>query len=201
MNDSFSEDHERFSVRYAEGDTPWDNPLPPPEVIDFIPTIAPGRALDLGCGYGRASIYLASLGWEVDAVDYISQAIEEAKLRSKKAGVSIRFHNASVTELDFLQGTYDFALDVGCGHALDEANLSQYKDHLFRLINPGGYFMNFSRIRDKSDAEPETPIGLKEHRLISMFNKGFELVWSEHNETLMSDGVLWPSAWFRFRRL
>jgi cyclopropane fatty-acyl-phospholipid synthase-like methyltransferase len=137
----------------------------------------------------------------VDAVDFISQAIEEAKQRSKKVGVSIRFHNVSVTELDFLQSPYDFALDIGCGHALDDAELGQYKDHLFRLIAPGGYFMIFGLMRDRSDEEPETPLGLKEHRLVSVFNEGFELVWSERNETLMSDGVLWPSAWFRFRRL
>jgi SAM-dependent methyltransferase len=201
MNDRLSDAYERFSARYAEGEIPWDDPLPTPEVIDFIPTIAPGRALDLGCGYGRASIYLASRGWEVDAVDFISQAIEVAKKRSKKAGVSIRFHNASVTELDFLKGPYDFALDIGCGHALDKTGLSQYRDHLYRLLAPGGIFMIFSRMRDNDDEEPEAPKGLVEDRLISLFKKGFELVWSEHSETIVSDGVSWPSAWFRFRRL
>ncbi len=37
--------------------------------------ITPGRALDLGCGPGRNALHLASLGWEVDAIDLSPQAI------------------------------------------------------------------------------------------------------------------------------
>jgi len=33
----------------------------------------------LGCGPGRASIYLARRGWQVDGVDFIPDAIELAR--------------------------------------------------------------------------------------------------------------------------
>ena len=41
------------------------------------------RILDLGCGPGRASIYLARLGWQVDGVDFVPQAIATARQRAR----------------------------------------------------------------------------------------------------------------------
>jgi SAM-dependent methyltransferase len=41
--------------------------------------LAPGRALDLGCGAGRASIWLAGRGWRVTGVDFSEAALELAR--------------------------------------------------------------------------------------------------------------------------
>ena len=203
--------YKRLAERYATGNVPWDEPLPPPEVLDLVPTFPPGRALDLGCGYGRAAIYMASLGWQVDAVDFIPEAIEEADRRASKAGVDVRFHVAEVTSLDFLSGRYDFALDVGCGHALDEVELSQYRDQLHRLLRPGGIFLLFARLsngvvsEDRSltpdNEASDSPSGLAVHTITSVFADGFELEWFERGVTEMADLTSWASAWFRFRRI
>ena len=37
--------------------------------------LTPGRVLELGCGNGRNATYLASLGCDVDAVDFSAKAI------------------------------------------------------------------------------------------------------------------------------
>ncbi len=200
MSDRLREVYSRLSDRYASGDIPWDDPLPPPEVLDFVPSLEAGRALDLGCGYGRASIYLATQGWDVDGVDFVEQAVEMAQRRSKEAGVSVRFHLASITDLDFLHGPYDFALDVGCGHALDDEGLRLYRDQLCRLLANGGYFMLFARMKEVQHDDGESPPGLYEDNLLALFEEGFTLTWAEHSETLLADGSSWPSAWFRFRR-
>ena len=71
--------HQRTLARYRSGQTSWDHPEPPPEVMAFAATLSAGRALDLGCGSGRASIYLARRGWQVDGVDFIPDAIELAR--------------------------------------------------------------------------------------------------------------------------
>lgn len=203
--------YKRLADYYSSGDIPWDEPLPPPEVLNLIPTLQPGRALDLGCGYGRAAIYMASLGWQVDAVDFIPKAIEEAAKRASQAGVDVRFHVAEVTSLDFLSGPYDFALDVGCGHTLNESELRQYRDQLYRLLRPGGIFLFFARLSDEklpqdeasiaSHEEGDEPSGLAIQTITSVFNDGFYLEWFERGLTEMADQNSWASAWFRFRRI
>ena len=192
--------YERLSERYAAGEVPWDNELPPPEVLEFVPTLPPGRALDLGSGYGRASIYMAGLGWQVDGVDFIPQAVATAADRAESAGVTVRWHIAQVTDLDFLAGPYDYALDVGCGHNLDDGQLRIYRDHLRRLLKPGGYFMFYARLFLDEDNEDAGPRGLRESTLLGLFVNGFDLVWARRGQTEVEDQPPWPSGWFLFRR-
>lgn len=46
------------------------------EVLHAATLIAPGKALDLGCGNGRNSLYLAANGFDVTAWDKIRPASE-----------------------------------------------------------------------------------------------------------------------------
>lgn len=54
--------------------TPIDDDL-----IDLASGMAPGKALDLGCGEGQNSIWLAQRGWIVNAVDPSPAAIAAAR--------------------------------------------------------------------------------------------------------------------------
>ena len=194
--------YERLKARYEEGNVPWDDELPPPEVIAFLADHPAGRALDLGCGYGRASIYMAKLGWEVDAIDFIVQAIAVAAGRSETAGVSVRFHLNSVIDLDYLAGPYDFALDVGCGHSFSSDELARYCRQLGRLLRPGGTFLFYGRLREENCefGEQNGPRGIEESVLLETFSSRFDLIWSERGETKVPDQPIWPSAWFQFQR-
>lgn len=200
MNDSR---FERFANRYAEGNVPWDDDLPPPEVIELAAELAPGRALDLGCGYGRTSIYLARLGWQVDGVDFVPTAVAEAHKRASTAGVAdrTRFHTGSVTRLDFLHPPYDLAIDVGCMHSLEPEELAAYHAELLRLLPSGAQFLLFARLRDPA-VEPDEngPRGILLTTIEAQFGTGFELIRSAHGRTDMADGRSWGSGWFWFKR-
>lgn len=196
MNDVY----ERMRERYQSGEVPWDDPLPPPEIEKIAEQLPPGRALDLGCGYGRASIYLAGRGWQVDGVDFVAEAVEVARGRAAAAGVQPHFHVAPVTELDFLAGPYDLAVDVGCGHALERQELGRYGAELRRLIRPGGLFMMYVRLREEGEAPgPAGPRGIPEAWLHEVFSEGFTLEKVEHGLTVMPDNA-WRSAWFWWKR-
>ncbi len=69
-------DKERWNSKYQ------NNPIPdiPIELITRYVTLAKGKqALDIACGMGRHSRYLAKLGFEVDALDISSLAIASLK--------------------------------------------------------------------------------------------------------------------------
>lgn len=194
----------RLRERYETGDVPWDAELPPPEVMEMVEALPPGRALDLGCGYGRTAIYLAQRGWQVDGVDFVELALEEAERRAAAAGVEVAFHHGSVTDLGFLNGPYDLAVDVGCGHALDEEGLRAYRDELRRLLRSGAIFLFFARIRDNvtgpAAEEGNGPRGLDEPLFRRIFAEGFSLYRYERGTTEMEDGGSWQSAWFWLRK-
>lgn len=67
-------DKERWNEKYQHNKIP-DEPI---KVVSDYASLATGKqALDIACGMGRHSKYLASKGFEVDALDISSVAIEQ----------------------------------------------------------------------------------------------------------------------------
>ncbi|MFF3322377.1 class I SAM-dependent methyltransferase [Streptomyces sp. NPDC002889] len=102
---------------------------------------APGRVLDLGCGPGRNALHLASLGFQVDAVDLSPTAIAWAEDRAREAGADIRFHcgDAFTLTASELGGPYDLIYDSGCFHHLPPHRRISYLTLLERALAPGGH--------------------------------------------------------------
>ncbi|MEU9015443.1 methyltransferase domain-containing protein [Streptomyces sp. NPDC048479] len=103
--------------------------------------ITRGRALDLGCGPGRNALRLASLGFEVDAVDLSPTAIAWAEDRAREAGADVQFHCGDVFALTgtALGGPYDLIYDSGCFHHLPPHRRISYLALLDRALAPGGH--------------------------------------------------------------
>jgi SAM-dependent methyltransferase len=103
--------------------------------------IAPGRALDLGCGPGRNALHLARLGFQVDAVDLSPAAVAWAEDRAREAGADIRFHRGDAFALAAteLSGPYDLVYDSGCFHHLPPHRRVSYLALLDRALAPGGH--------------------------------------------------------------
>lgn len=194
--------YDRFLERYEAGHVPWDDPQPPPEIMTLAAAFKPGRALDLGCGFGRVSIYLAQRGWSVDGVDFIPRAIEAARERAAAAGVgdSARFYVASAAALDFLAPSYDLAVDIGCMHSFNEGLLRAYRSELARLLRPGGLYVLFAHLRDEGEPTiDDGPRGIPERIIRELLDDGFELERVEHGVTQVEDRPPWNSAWFWYR--
>lgn len=200
MSENILAVQQRMEERYTSGQLPWDAEEPPPEVMAIVAELRPGRALDLGCGYGRSSIYMAQHGWQVDGVDFVAQAIATAqeRARAKEVGDQVNFHQSSVTQLDFLTTPYDLAIDVGCMHALEGDDRLAYRDEVKRLVQSGGIYLLYARLR-----EPEQdggPRGIEETAVYELFDDGFTLEKMERGETKVEDQPIWASGWFWFRR-
>jgi len=100
----------------------------------------PGNALDIGCGAGTYSLYMAGRGYAVTAIDFMPQAVEMARRHAAEAGRDIDVVEADlktwVTDKQF-----DVILDVGCLHSLAPRDRSVYREQLLRWLAPGGDFV------------------------------------------------------------
>ena len=67
-----------WDARYAASELVWSRG-PNQFVAAECADLAPGRAVDLACGEGRNAIWLASLGWDVTAVDFSQVAIDKGR--------------------------------------------------------------------------------------------------------------------------
>lgn len=100
------------------------------------------RVLDLGCGNGRNSVYLAAKGCTVDAIDYSGNALAELERRAKKADVAsnIRMHHRPLgREFPFEADSFDLVLDiyVSC-HFLDDDLKRHYGQEIRRVLKANG---------------------------------------------------------------
>jgi len=99
-----------------------------------------GRVLDIGCGNGRNSLYLAKKGFQVDGIDFSETSIEWACQRAIESGIDVNFINKSIFDFEVLNNTYDYIYDSGCLHHINPHRRSQYLSKISRLLKKGGYF-------------------------------------------------------------
>jgi len=135
-----------FAWHYLRGRTPWDTNITPPEVMEFLETATPGRALDLGCGTGTNAITLAQKGYQVTGVDFSAQAILAARQKAARAGLDIDFRMGDVADLFGLDGPFDYALDIGCMQSLKPDERKRYAVGLARLLRPGAWYMLYAHM-------------------------------------------------------
>ncbi|MUL40608.1 class I SAM-dependent methyltransferase [Streptomonospora sp. PA3] len=80
---------EYWDTRYRESERIWSGE-PNAALVAEAADLAPGRALDLGCGEGADAVWLARRGWRVTAVDISAVALERAAEHAAEAGVADR---------------------------------------------------------------------------------------------------------------
>ncbi len=178
-----------YSFYYWFTRPPWDTNITPPELVDLIETqkLPAGRALDLGCGTGTNTIYLAKHGWEAVGVDFVGKAIGTAKRKAQAAGVAIQHFQADVTNLDFLDPPFNLVLDIGCFHNLSAGQRALYISGVERLLRPGGIFLCYA-------FKPEAGLGgISVDEMQQLFSRQFKCEKVEHGQGM-------PSAWYTFTR-
>jgi SAM-dependent methyltransferase len=194
-----------FDLQYRFSKPPWDSGVTPSEVTAFVESSSSssrGRALDIGCGTGTNAIYLAQRGFTVVGIDFAPRAIAVAREKARRAGIAVEFHVGDVTRLDALgaREPFDFALDIGCFHALDVEGRARYAQGLARRTRAGSVFMLYA-------FSPRPPgeqghlikirnVGATPAEVQQTFAQHFALTRIEHG----SDWDERASAWYWFTR-
>jgi SAM-dependent methyltransferase len=130
-----------FRAFYRLGFVPWDgHPLATSlqKLIEGNGAMAPGTALDLGCGTGDNSIYLAKHGWQVTGVDFVAKAVDRAKAKAAADKVDVKFARADVTHLSSEGIGSDFGLivDNGCLHGMSDEDRDSYVREVTAVAAP-----------------------------------------------------------------
>jgi len=102
-------------------------------VVETVKGLKPGKALDLGMGQGRNSLFLAKNGWSVTGVDIADEAVAFALKRAKESNVSIDAHVTPMETFDFGTNQWDLVVHVyeGC---FEPARVSKIEN----ALKPGG---------------------------------------------------------------
>jgi SAM-dependent methyltransferase len=134
-----------FERAYRRGRTPWDTGITPPEVVEEVSSMEPGRALDLGCGTGTNVLWLVQRGWSAVGVDFSALAIESARRKADWTS-GAEFVEGDVTRLHELgvEGPFDLVLDIGCFHSVPTRRRDAYVREVVGVARPGARMMIYA---------------------------------------------------------
>lgn len=99
-------DRQRWDRKYAAGEGPAHFE-PKSFLVEHRHLLAGGRALDVACGFGGNALYLASLGYRVDAVDASGVALARASAEARRRGLRINFVQADLSRWWVPPACYD----------------------------------------------------------------------------------------------
>lgn len=85
---------------------------PAPFLRENVRLLPKGRVLDLATGEGRNAVYLAALGYNVDAVDLSPEALRKAKRLARSRHVTIHTIQADLSQYTIKPETYDVILNI-----------------------------------------------------------------------------------------
>jgi SAM-dependent methyltransferase len=130
--------------RKAEGRPerlPWHRESPSPVLDSAVAACTrPARALDLGCGAGVLTLWLADKGIEVTGIDILPEAIAMARSLADERRADAQFLIADVFSYA-PEWPFDLVYDSGCLHSLVGGNVALYKARLLGVLARGGSFV------------------------------------------------------------
>jgi SAM-dependent methyltransferase len=145
------DERERWNERYGRGAGPVG--LDPSAWLAdhgaLLEAQPRGRALDIACGMGRNALFLAGLGFHVDAVDVSDVAVETTRARAAERGAAVRAVRADVRADPFPEPPYEVI-----------ANLNFLERALFgpiaQALAPGGLLVFETFGRDQREVPGST---------------------------------------------
>jgi len=151
---------DRFKKRYKTGDTPWDIGRPDFNLIENVTDtpIKSCKALDIGCGTGDNSIWLAQKNFQVTGTDISEIAIEKAREKASKSGVKCTFLVVDFFR-DKIEGApFDFVFDRGCLHTFDsDKERKRFAKNVASNLEKDGLWLSLIGSADERRQGPGPP--------------------------------------------
>lgn len=109
--------------------------------------IEPCRAIDVGCGQGRNTLWLASKGFQVVALDNSRSAIETLKKAAKAQNLKIDIRLADIRSFDFGTEKFDLVLIQTTLNHLEHNYIPAVCEKIMKSLAPKGliYCVSFTK--------------------------------------------------------
>jgi 2-polyprenyl-3-methyl-5-hydroxy-6-metoxy-1,4-benzoquinol methylase len=124
---------------------------PPEELIRFtarnfyaVPDRKKVKILDLGCGTGASSWYLAREGFCLYGIDGSKAAIEIAKERFEEEGLTGEFKVGNFIKTSYIDDFFDCIVDVTSIQHNTRENIVKILKEIHRLLKPAGRFFSMA---------------------------------------------------------
>ena len=172
---------EGYRERYCSGNTPWDVGKPDFNLIDVVADwpVAPCKCLDMGCGTGDNSVWLAQNGFAVTATDTSPEALDLAREKAAQSGVECVFLHLNFLESRVEGGPFGFAFDRGCFHSFgDEELRERFARNVAGHLEQGGLWLTLAGNADERRRGPGPP-QLTAARIVNAVEPFFEVLLLE----------------------
>jgi 2-polyprenyl-3-methyl-5-hydroxy-6-metoxy-1,4-benzoquinol methylase len=108
------------------------------DIMKSLDSLKAKKLLELGCGRGDLSVFLAKQGAKVTGVDVGENLIVAAKLLAEVNQANCEFQVANVTGLPFEANTYDVVLGIAILHHLSQPDLYKALQETYRVLKENG---------------------------------------------------------------
>ena len=177
-------DEQSFEERYRGTDALWSG-RPNPQLVREVADLAPGRALDVGCGEGADAIWLAERGWQVTAVDFARTALERGRAHAEELGTEIagriRWVHADVTASEVVEGSFDL-VSAQFMHLPPEPRRALFA-RLAAAVAPGGTLLvvghDFSDVAAGAHRPPEPERFFTANEVAESLDEAWEVLVAE----------------------
>jgi len=178
----------RFRARESPG-------APEPAVVEMMPLLARGLALDVAAGSGRHSLLLARSGFRVVAIDYAEAGLRVMQASARADRLAIWPIMADLGNFPLPRQRFDAVLNV---NFLDRALVPR----LIASLKPAGAIFFDTFLVDQAEiGHPRNPDFLLRHYELREMLAGMELArYREGLVTYLDGGRAWRASALAIRR-
>lgn len=172
-------DKERWNKKYQDSKIPNE---PIKLIVDYVKLATGKQALDIACGLGRHSKYLVSQGFEVDALDISSVAIEQLRDTPHINAMEVDFDTYTLEK-----NKYDL---IVCTYFLERKLFPQ----MIAALKPNGILLLETFLHDAdNERAPSNPA--------FMLNEGELETYFDHEMELLHIPEFWDTDYQGFKTM
>ena len=186
MNSNY-EEWDRIYRKFPLEVLPWELGRPRKVLVDLVEKglIPKGKALDICCGAGTNTVYLAEKGFQVTGIDISSKAVEYARKKAEQANVKINFMVQNFLKLPFKDEEFDFVFDMGCFHHVEVEDRNTFIKRISRVLKNDGLYLLICFSYKNGPAWNH----FTKKQVIHLFSRYFEIKEIKHISSVEGDGL------------